>query len=34
MVEMDFPARVIQLKIENDAIRVQLKALDALMKGG
>jgi len=25
---------VIQLKIENDAIRVQLKALDALMKGG
>jgi len=34
MVELDFPARVIQLKIENDAIRVQLKALDALMKGG
>ncbi len=34
MVEMDFPARVIQLKIENDAIREQLKALDALMKGG
>ncbi len=34
MVEMDFPARVIQLKIENDTIREQLKALDALMKGG
>jgi hypothetical protein len=34
MVEMDFPARVIQLKIENDAIREELKALDALMKGG
>jgi hypothetical protein len=34
MVEMDFPARVIQLKIENDAIRVQLKALDTLMNGG
>lgn len=33
MVEMDFPARVIQLKIENDTIREQLKALDALMKG-
>ena len=34
MVEMDFPARVIQLKIENDAIREELKALDTLMKGG
>lgn len=34
MVEMDFPARVIQLKIENDAIREELKALDALIKGG
>jgi hypothetical protein len=34
MVEMDFPARVIQLKIENDAIREELKALDALMKNG
>jgi hypothetical protein len=34
MVEMDFPARVIQLKIQNDAIRVQLKALDALINGG
>ncbi len=34
MVEMDFPARVIQLKIENDAIREELKALDALMKDG
>jgi hypothetical protein len=34
MVELDFPARVIQLKIENDAIREELKALDALMKGG
>jgi len=34
MVEMDFPARVIQLKIENDAIREELKALDALMQGG
>lgn len=34
MVEMDFPARVIQLKIENDTIREQLKALDTLMKGG
>lgn len=34
MVEMDSPARVIQLKIENDTIREQLKALDALMKGG
>ncbi len=34
MVEMDFPARVIQLKIENDVIREELKALDALMKGG
>jgi len=34
MVEMDFPARVIQLKIENDTIREELKALDALMKNG
>ena len=34
MVEMDFPARVIQLKIENDAIREELKALDALINGG
>ena len=34
MVEMDFPARVIQLKIENDAIREELKALDPLMNGG
>ena len=34
MVEMDFPARVIQLKIENDAIREELKALDTLMNGG
>jgi hypothetical protein len=34
MVEMDFPARVIQLKIENDAIREELEALDTLMKGG
>ncbi len=34
MVEMDFPARVIQLKIQNDAMRVQLKALDALINGG
>ena len=33
MVEMDFPARVIQLKIENDQIREQLKALDALING-
>jgi hypothetical protein len=33
MVEMDFPARVIQLKIQNDAMRVQLKALDALING-
>jgi len=32
MVEMDFPARVIQLKIENDTVREQLKALDALLK--
>jgi NAD(P)-dependent dehydrogenase (short-subunit alcohol dehydrogenase family) len=30
-VEMDFPARVIQLKIENDVVRTQLQALDALM---
>ena len=34
MVEMDFPARVIQLKIENDAMREELKALDALINGG
>jgi len=34
MVEMDFPARVIQLKIENDAIREELKALDTLINGG
>ena len=31
-VEMDFPARVIQLKIENDVVRTQLQALDAMMK--
>ena len=31
-VEMDFPARVIQLKIENDVVRTQLEALDAMMK--
>ena len=34
MVEMDFPARVIQLKIQNDAMREELKALDALINGG
>jgi hypothetical protein len=33
MVEMDFPARVIRLKIENDQIREQLKALDSLING-
>jgi len=33
MVEMDFPARVIQLKIENDKIREELKALDSLING-
>jgi hypothetical protein len=33
MVEMDFPARVIQLKIENDQVREQLKALDSLING-
>ena len=34
MVEMDFPARVIQLKIQNDAMREELEALDALINGG
>ena len=33
MVEMDFPARIIQLKIENDQIREELKALDSLING-
>jgi len=33
MVEMDFPARVIQLKIENDKIREELKSLDSLING-
>jgi len=32
MQEMNFPARVIQLHIENEHVREQLKALESLMK--
>ena len=32
MQEMNFPARVIQLHIENENVREQLKALESLMK--
>jgi hypothetical protein len=32
MLEMNFPARVVHLKIENDAIRKQLNELNAQMK--
>ena len=31
MQEMNFPARVIHLKVENDAVRAQLKDLQSLM---
>ena len=31
MAEMNFPARLIQLKIDNDAVREQLHLLDALL---
>jgi hypothetical protein len=32
MAEMNFPARIVHLKIENDAIREQLNALDTQIK--
>ena len=32
MVEMDFPARLIQLKIDNDNVREQLQVLESLMR--
>lgn len=32
MVEMNFPARLIQLKVENDAIREQLESLQSLLQ--
>ena len=32
MLEMNFPARIVHLKIENDAIRKQLNELNAQMK--
>lgn len=34
MAEMNFPARIVHLKIENDAIREQLNALDTQIKPG
>lgn len=34
MAEMNFPARIVHLKIENDAIRKQLNALDTQIKPG
>jgi hypothetical protein len=32
MADMNFPARLIQLKVENDAVRVQLESLQSLMQ--
>lgn len=34
MLEMNFPARIVHLKIENDAIREQLNALNTQIKPG
>ncbi len=34
MLEMNFPARIVHLKIENDTIREQLNELNAQMKPG
>jgi hypothetical protein len=32
MADMNFPARLIQLKVENDAVRAQLESLQSLMQ--
>ena len=34
MAEMNFPARIVHLKIENDTIREQLNELNAQIKPG
>jgi hypothetical protein len=32
MSEMNFPARLIQLKVENDAVREQLESLQSMLQ--